>query len=138
VKQEKLNSAAVWLQNAVMEYNNEQIQYSNKAKDNLVKAVQITGTELTRDQIRHKIDSGQFTTDMFTQSIIQDTAEASRQLEEVNHRHKEMLNLEETLRELSELMEEVKHLVAGQQKQVDHWSVPSKRPRTPSIPPPPY
>lgn len=120
VKEEKLRSASVWLQNAMMEYNNEQIQYSNKSKENLVKAILITGTELTSDQIRHKIDSGHFSNDIFTESIIQDTAEASRQLEEVHLRHNEMLNLEESLRELSELMEEVKMLVSGQQKQVNH------------------
>jgi len=98
------------------EYNRLQVEYRDKTKEQLVKNIKITNTELSREEIEEKIDSGDTT--IFT-SILQETARAKEDLVAIENRHAEMLKLERGIIEIHDLFIDISNLVSQQGEMID-------------------
>jgi len=108
-RKEKLTTTARMLMEALSKHKNINIQFKEKSKQKLINAIKITGTKLSQEEIRDKIERDDI------ESILSETEEAKAQFAEVKERHEEQKKLEEEILELDELYKEIMGLVQGQE-----------------------
>ena len=63
------------------QYNEDQVAYRQKRKDQMLKKIKVAGTDLSDDQIEQMIDEGK--TEVFAKSILDQTQMARQQLTEL-------------------------------------------------------
>ena len=66
------------------QYNEDQVAYRQKRKDQMLKKIKVAGTDLSDDQIEQMIDEGK--TEVFAKSILDQTQMARQQLTELQGR----------------------------------------------------
>jgi len=102
------------------EYNDSQLNFRKKTKENLVKQTKITGqTNLSNDQIEQMIDEGK-TDGLFGAQIHEQTQQAKVTLQALQERHGEFMKLEKQIEEVAQLFQEIASLVASQGEMVDN------------------
>merc|ERR1712176_695166 len=110
----QLNCLASSLSTALMKAKNQEAQYKSNTKKKLVNAIKITGVRgVSEEEIDERIESDNIDS-LLSASIIEETADAKRQLIEVQDRHKELKKLEDDITELAELFQDMMNLVENQ------------------------
>jgi len=97
------------------EYNTLQVEFRERVKDDLVKCLRVTNSQLTEEEIEEKIDAGE---GVFSASIMQETAQAKEQLARVENRHKDIKRLEEGITEIHSMFTDLAMLVQQQGEMV--------------------
>ncbi|XP_022647563.1 syntaxin-like [Varroa jacobsoni] len=101
----------------MMDYNHAQMEYRERCKDRIKRQLFITGQSTTDEKLEEIIESGNV--DVFTQGTIMKTAKAKEALADVQARHKDILQLEKSIRELRDMFLEMAVLVEGQGEMVN-------------------
>ena len=66
------------------QYNEDQVSYRRRRKDQMLKKIKVAGTSMSDDQIEQMIDEGK--TEVFAKSILDQTQVARQQLTELQER----------------------------------------------------
>ncbi|BES95694.1 SYNtaxin [Nesidiocoris tenuis] len=98
---------------AMTNFNTEQVDYREKCTERIHRVISIAKTCVTDDKIEELLDQGNYGA-IFNGDIITETMEARRALEDVQIRHQELLNLEQSIVGLRDMFLEMAILVEQQ------------------------
>ncbi|XP_028400546.1 syntaxin-like [Dendronephthya gigantea] len=99
------------------EYNTIQVGYREKCKERIQRQLEITGKSNTSEEVEDMLEKKNVA--IFTSGIIIETQQARQALGDIEARHKDILNLENSIRELHEMFLDMAMLVESQGEMVN-------------------
>lgn len=96
----------------MFDYNETEVSYRESCKARLQRQMEIVGREVTAEEIDEMIESGEW--NVFTDNILAEGKTSRSALDQIETRHKELLDLENRLRGIHELFLDVAMLVEEQ------------------------
>lgn len=103
---------------AMSEYNEAEMVQRENCKTRIQRQAEIMGKEVTREQIDEMIETGRW--NVFSDNLLLEGRTAKMALNEIENRHKELLELESRIRDIHELFFQMAHLVEEQGCMVDN------------------
>ncbi|KAL4624016.1 syntaxin-11-like [Arapaima gigas] len=97
---------------AMSEYNEAEMAQKENCKTRIQRQVEIMGREVTGDQIEEMIETGKW--NVFSENLLTDGKTARSALNEIENRHKELLDLENRIRDIHDLFFQMALLVEEQ------------------------
>jgi syntaxin 1A len=94
------------------QYNIVQIEYRDNCKGRIVRQLEITGKKTDEDEIERMLESGN--PQIFTEGILIETKIAKQTLADIEARHKDILKLEQSIKELHDMFMDMAMLVESQ------------------------
>lgn len=110
-----LNSA---FHEAMSEYNEAEMVQRENCKTRIQRQAEIMGKEVTREQIDEMIETGKW--NVFSDNLLLEGRTARSALNEIENRHKELLELEGRIRDIHELFFQMAQLVEEQGCMLDN------------------
>ncbi|KAM4808436.1 syntaxin-2 isoform 2-T2 [Rhinophrynus dorsalis] len=101
----------------MIEYNETQIQFRERSKDRIQRQLEITGKTTTDDELEEMLESGNPA--IFTSDIISDSQITRQALNEIESRHKDIMKLESSIRELHEMFLDIAMMVETQGEMIN-------------------
>lgn len=102
----------------INEYNEAEIGQRDNCMTRIQRQANIMGKDLSKEQIEEMIEAGKL--NMFTDNVLLEGKTARSALNEIECRHKELLQLESSIREIQELFYQMAHLVEEQGYKLDN------------------
>ncbi|XP_042193605.1 syntaxin-2 [Callorhinchus milii] len=100
------------------EYNETQILFRDRSKGRIQRQLEITGKTTTDDELEEMLESGNPA--IFTSDIISDSQITRQALNEIESRHKDIMKLEVSIRELHEMFMDMAMLVEHQGEMINN------------------
>ncbi|XP_059374481.1 syntaxin-11-like [Carassius carassius] len=97
---------------AMNEYNSAEMVQRDNCKTRIQRQAEIMGKEVTGDQIEEMIETGKW--NVFSDDLLTDGRTARSALNEIENRHKELLELESRIRDIHDLFFQLALLVEEQ------------------------
>ncbi|XP_057619849.1 syntaxin-2-like isoform X3 [Chionomys nivalis] len=94
------------------EYNEAQILFREQSKGRIQRQLEITGRTTTDDELEEMLESGK--PSIFISDIISDSQITRQALNEIESRHKDIMKLESSIRELHEMFMDMAMFVETQ------------------------
>lgn len=98
-------------------YNTIQVDYREKCKGRIQRQLEITGKSKTSEEVEDMIEKKNIA--IFTSGIIIETQQARQALGDIEARHQDILNLENSIKELHEMFLDMAMLVESQGEMVN-------------------
>jgi syntaxin 1A len=98
-------------------YNQVQIDYKERCKKNLQRQLMITGRNVDDEELEQMLDRGD---PVFNEGIILQTQQAKASLQEIEARHADLMKLESSIKELSQMFTDMALLISSQGEMVDN------------------
>ncbi|XP_072271829.1 syntaxin-2 isoform X2 [Pyxicephalus adspersus] len=102
----------------MIEYNETQIQFRERSKGRIQRQLEITGKTTTDDELEEMLESGN--PSIFTSDIISDSQITRQALNEIESRHKDIMKLESSIRELHDMFMDIAMLVETQGEMINN------------------
>ncbi|RNA22046.1 syntaxin-1A isoform X2, partial [Brachionus plicatilis] len=99
------------------DYNNAQIDYRERCKARIQRQLEITGKKTDEEEIERMLESGN--PQIFTEGILMETKVAKQTLADIEARHKDILKLEQSIKELHDMFMDMAMLVESQGEMID-------------------
>lgn len=103
---------------AISEFNEAEMIQRENCKNRIQRQAEIMGKEVSREQIDEMIETGKC--NIFTDNLLQEGRTARSALNEIENRHKELLELESRIRDIHELFFQLALLVEEQGSMLDN------------------
>lgn len=103
---------------AMSEYNEAEMVQRENCKTRIQRQAEIMGKEVSREQIDEMIETGKW--NVFSDNLLLEGRTARSALNEIENRHKELLELEGRIREIHELFSQMALLVEEQGCMLDN------------------
>lgn len=103
---------------AMSEYNEAEMTQRENCKTRIQRQAEIMGKEVSREQIDEMIETGKW--NVFSDNLLVEGRTARSALNEIENRHKELLELEGRIREIQELFFHMAQLVEEQGYMLDN------------------
>ncbi|KAK7829263.1 hypothetical protein U0070_012734 [Myodes glareolus] len=100
------------------EYNEAQILFRERSKGRIQRQLEITGRTTTDDELEEMLESGK--PSIFISDIISDSQITRQALNEIESRHKDIMKLETSIRELHEMFMDMAMFVETQGEMVNN------------------
>ncbi|XP_045700211.1 syntaxin-2 isoform X2 [Phyllostomus hastatus] len=100
------------------EYNEAQTLFRERSKGRIQRQLEITGKTTTDDELEAMLESGN--PSIFTSDIISDSQVTRQALNEIESRHKDIMKLETSIRELHEMFMDMAMLVETQGEMINN------------------
>nr|XP_031298326.1 syntaxin-2 isoform X2 [Camelus dromedarius] len=100
------------------EYNEAQTLFRERSKGRIQRQLEITGKTTTDDELEEMLESGN--PSIFTSDIISDSQITRQALSEIESRHKDIMRLETSIRELHEVFVDMAVLVETQGEMINN------------------
>ncbi|VDD81202.1 unnamed protein product [Mesocestoides corti] len=101
----------------MQEYNKAQTDYRDANKTRILRQMAIADRHITNEELEDMLESGN--PQIFTQSIMADTQAARQTLSEIEARHRDIIKLEQSIKELHDMFQDLATLVDSQQETID-------------------
>nr|XP_023653189.1 syntaxin-3-like isoform X2 [Paramormyrops kingsleyae] len=101
-------------------YNEAQVDFRERSKGRIQRQLEITGKTTTDEELEEMLESGNAA--VFTAGIV-DSGISKQALSEIEARHKDIVKLESSIRELHEMFVDIAMLVENQGEIVDNIEV---------------
>jgi len=95
-------------------YNSVQIEHRDHCKGRIIRQLEITGKKTDEDEIERMLESGN--PQIFTEGILIETKQAKQTLADIEARHKDILKLGQSIKELHDMFMDMAMLVESQGK----------------------
>nr|CAI11953.1 novel protein (zgc:77855) [Danio rerio] len=105
-------------QDAMTEYNDAEMNHKESCKRHIQRQMEIVGREVSGDQIEEMLENGEW--NVFNDNIMSEGKTARSALNQIEHRHRELLELENRLNSLHEVFLDVAMLVEEQGPMTDY------------------
>lgn len=112
------NSVTSAFHGAMFEYNEAEMEQRENCKIRIQRQTEIMGKEVTGDQIEEMIETGKW--NVFSDDLVTDERAFRSALNEIENRHKELLELESRIRDIHELFFQLALMVEHQGAMVDN------------------
>ncbi|XP_034775623.1 syntaxin-2-like isoform X1 [Acipenser ruthenus] len=99
-------------------YNETQIAFRERSKGRIQRQLEITGKVTTDDELEDMLESGN--PSIFTSDIISDSQITRQALNEIESRHKDIIKLESSIKELHEMFVDMAMLVESQGETINN------------------
>ncbi|XP_077323774.1 syntaxin-3-like isoform X3 [Lithobates pipiens] len=93
-------------------YNEAQVDFRERSKGRIQRQLEITGKNTTDDELEEMLESGN--PNIFTSGIINDSQISRQALSEIESRHRDIVRLESSLKELHDMFMDIAMLVENQ------------------------
>jgi len=100
------------------EYNIVQIAHRDQCKMRIQRQLEITGKKTNEEEIERMLESGN--PQIFTEGILMETKIAKQTLADIEARHKDIMKLESSIKELHDMFMDMAMLVESQGEMVDN------------------
>ncbi|XP_076845123.1 syntaxin-2 isoform X3 [Brachyhypopomus gauderio] len=100
------------------QYNETQVSFRERSKARIQRQLEITGKLTTNEELEEMLESGN--PSIFTSDIISDSQITRQALNEIESRHKDIMRLESSIRELHEMFVDMAMLVETQGEMIDN------------------
>ncbi|VCX43197.1 unnamed protein product [Gulo gulo] len=100
------------------EYNEAQTLFRERSKGRIQRQLEITGRATTDDELEEMLESG--SPSVFTADIISDSQITRQALNEIESRHKDIMKLETSIRELHEMFMDMAMFVETQGEMINN------------------
>ncbi|MFH4980423.1 hypothetical protein AB6A40_007132 [Gnathostoma spinigerum] len=118
IKRNQVMAVTRRLQNILLAFNNEQLTYKEKCKQKIKSYLTVSGRELPEEDVDKAIESGQLFD--YTKGLILARRDKKSLYDEVKLRHEDILRLEESIRELHEMFQDMSMLIESQGELMNH------------------
>jgi len=98
-------------------YHSCQVDYREKCKERIKRQLIIARSNMTDEELEEALESGDPA--VFTQSFIVETIQAKQSLKDIQARHSDIINLENSIRELKQMFCDIAMLVESQGEIID-------------------
>ncbi|CAF1269632.1 unnamed protein product, partial [Didymodactylos carnosus] len=98
-------------------YNNAQIEYRERCKARIQRQLEITGRSITEGEVEEMLESGNPA--IFTAGIMVETQQAKQSLADIEARHRDIIKLENSIKELHDMFIDMANLVQTQGEMID-------------------
>lgn len=105
-------------QEIMRQYNDSLLSKQDKCKQFIIRQLEISGREVSEEEVEKMVEQGKW--DVFNENILVDVKITRTQLSEIEQRHKELLTLENNMKDLRELFLDVFMLVEEQGVQINN------------------
>ncbi|CAL1582837.1 unnamed protein product [Knipowitschia caucasica] len=103
----------------VMRLYNESLQSKQeRCRHFIIRQLEVSGRDVTEDEVNEMVASGKW--EVFNENLLNDARITRSQLSEIEQRHKELLSLENNMRELRDLFMDIFLVVEEQGAFIDH------------------
>lgn len=99
-------------------YNSVQIEHRDNCKKRIQRQLEITGKKTNEEEIERMLESGN--PQIFTEGILMETKIAKQTLADIEARHKDILKLEQSIKELHDMFMDMAMLVESQGEMIDN------------------
>lgn len=99
-------------------YNSVQIEHRENCKNRIQRQLEITGKKTNEEEIERMLESGN--PQIFTEGILMETKLAKQTLADIEARHKDILKLEASIKELHDMFMDMAMLVESQGEMIDN------------------
>ncbi|CAH2321561.1 syntaxin-3 isoform X1 [Pelobates cultripes] len=102
-------------------YNEAQVDFRERSKGRIQRQLEITGKSTTDEELEEMLESGN--PNIFTSGIINDSQISRQALSEIESRHRDIVRLESSLKELHDMFMDIAMLVENQGEVVDNIEI---------------
>ncbi|XP_007955622.1 syntaxin-19 [Orycteropus afer afer] len=105
-------------QQTMFAYNDTIAAKQEKCKTFIFRQLEVAGKEVSEEEVSNMLDQGKW--EVFTESLLTEITITKAQLSEIEQRHKELVNLENQIRDLRDLFIQISLLVEEQGESINN------------------
>lgn len=105
-------------QQVMLQYNEGLLTKQERCKDFIIRQLEVSGREVAEEEVNEMVATGQW--EVFNENLLNDARITRAQLSEIEQRHKELLSLENNMKELRDLFMDIFMLVEEQGAYIEH------------------
>ncbi|XP_075450185.1 syntaxin-19-like [Ascaphus truei] len=116
----KSHHAAIFknFQNTMFQYNDTIAAKQSKCKTFIIRQLEVAGKEVSEEEVNKMLEQGKW--DVFNENLLTEVKITKVQLCEIEQRHKELITLENQMKDLRELFIQISLLVEEQGEMIDN------------------
>jgi len=118
IKKTQLTYLSHYFTDIMASYNSVQVEHRENCKGRIIRQLDITGKKTDEDEIERMLESGN--PQIFTEGILMETKIAKQTLADIEARHKDILKLEQSIKELHDMFMDMAMLVESQVNKQKH------------------
>lgn len=105
-------------QQVMRQYNESLLTKQDRCKHFIIRQLEVSGRDVTEEEVNEMVATGKW--EVFNENLLNDARITRSQLSEIEQRHKELLSLENNMKELRDLFMDIFMLVDEQGAYIDH------------------
>ncbi|XP_034417571.1 syntaxin-19 [Cyclopterus lumpus] len=105
-------------QQVMLQYNESLLTKQECCTHFIFRQLEVSGRDMTEDEVNEMVASGKW--EVFNENLLNDARITRSQLSEIEQRHKELLSLENNMKELRDLFMDIFMLVEEQGASIEH------------------
>ncbi|XP_003962063.1 syntaxin-19 [Takifugu rubripes] len=106
------------IQQVILQYNEGLLTKQERCKRFIIRQLEVSGRQMTEEAVNEMMAAGKL--EVFNENLLNDARITRAQLSEIEQRHKELLSLENSMKELHDLFIDIFLLVEEQGILIDH------------------
>ncbi|XP_074515781.1 syntaxin-19 [Sebastes fasciatus] len=99
-------------QQVMLQHNEGLLTKQERCKHFIIRQLEVSGRDTTEEEVNEMVDTGKW--EVFNENLLNDARITRSQLSEIEQRHKELLSLENNMKELKDLFVDIFMLVEEQ------------------------
>ncbi|KAL4608853.1 syntaxin-19-like [Arapaima gigas] len=99
-------------QQVMRQYNDSLVTKQDKCKEFIIRQLEVSGQEVSEEQVDEMLEQGKW--EVFNENVLHEAKITRSQLSEIEQRHKELVQLESSMRDLRDLFLELYLMVETQ------------------------
>ncbi|NWS67079.1 STX19 protein, partial [Crotophaga sulcirostris] len=107
--------------NAMLSYNNAITAKQEKCRRFIVRQLEVAGKEVPEEEVNDMLQQGKW--EIFNENLLTEVKITKAQLSEIEQRHKELVNLENQVKDLKELFMQISVLVEEQGEMINNIEI---------------
>ncbi|XP_035459516.1 syntaxin-19 isoform X2 [Scophthalmus maximus] len=105
-------------QQVMLQYNEGLLTKQERCKDFIIRQLEVSGRDVAEEEVNEMVATGKW--EVFNENLLNDARITRSQLSEIEQRHKELLSLENNMKELRDLFMDIFMLVEEQGAYIEH------------------
>ncbi|XP_073330093.1 syntaxin-19 [Pagrus major] len=105
-------------QQVMLQYNEGLLTKQERCKHFIIRQLEVSGRDVTEEEVNEMVATGKW--EVFNENLLNDARITRSQLSEIEQRHKELLSLENNMKELRDLFMDIFMLVEEQGAYIEH------------------
>ncbi|XP_033473961.2 syntaxin-19 [Epinephelus fuscoguttatus] len=105
-------------QQVMLQYNEGLLTKQEHCKHFIIRQLEVSGRDVTEEEVNEMVATGKW--EVFNENLLNDAKITRSQLSEIEQRHKELLSLENNMKELRDLFMDIFMLVEEQGAYIEH------------------
>ncbi|KAM9347454.1 syntaxin-19 [Symphorus nematophorus] len=105
-------------QQVMLQYNEGLLTKQERCKHFIIRQLEVSGRDMTEEEVNEMVATGKW--EVFNENLLNDARITRSQLSEIEQRHKELLSLENNMKELRDLFMDIFMLVEEQGAYIEH------------------